>query len=386
MNRRSVLKTGISAAAVSSLPTALWAAPDPAEPYATPFRYPKLILAPTAPRPFDAPADRTEMFDGRAVDGPVVFHAQKAFYMLYTGFDGTGYQTGLARSLDLLTWTRLGVVGPRNASSKYTRYNVAITAILRDKDLHGKGEAIKVDGQYVAVWHAFSEPGFERGETAIGLARSKDLLHWTLGDPILQTDDGAMAWERGGMGRPDLLLDHGTYVLYYSAKSETLPKAEGGGRLEQIGVATSKDLMTWTRYARNPVLPTGLRGTATYPPPPDTAAPNVDRPDSRDSKSVADPYVVRNGERYAMYYSGANYVRPGRAAEMLAVGADPYQLNKLAGGLLDTSRPASMDESAASGASVIFHEKALYCFYGTRSGTYPNEVRGIAVARSTPWV
>ena len=43
-------------------------------------------------------------FDCRAVDCPTVFRHNGSFYMMYVGFDGIGYQTGLARSDDLLHW------------------------------------------------------------------------------------------------------------------------------------------------------------------------------------------------------------------------------------------------------------------------------------------
>jgi hypothetical protein len=56
--------------------------------------------------------------------------------------------------------------------------------------------------------------------------------------------------------RPDLMLDHGTYYLYYNAKTDTLPASEGGGWREQTGVATSTDLKSWARYQRNPILAT----------------------------------------------------------------------------------------------------------------------------------
>ncbi len=34
---------------------------------------------------------------------------------------------------------------------------------------------------------------------------------------------------------------------------------------------------------------------------------------------------------------------------------------------------------------VIFHEGSLYHFYCAVSGKWPHEVRGISVARSSPW-
>jgi hypothetical protein len=158
------------------------------------------------------------------------------------------------------------LVGPRNPVSTYTKYNLAISCILRDKNLHGTGDAIKLDGEYLAAWNAYPGAGYEEGAAVIGLARSRDLRHWTLTDPILVPQDGA-TWEHGSLYRPDLLrVDAGgkhTFYLYYNAKTDTLPKSEGGGWHEQTGVAISTDLTTWIRSPLNPILPSGPRGSAT---------------------------------------------------------------------------------------------------------------------------
>ena len=302
--------------------------------------------------------------------------------MLYIGFDGTGYQTGLASSTDLLHWTRTALVGPRDPASRWTKYNLAISSILRDKNLHSAGEAIKIDGRYLAAWNAYPSAGYEEGAAVIGLAWSHDLLHWELTDPILHPEDGA-PWERGGLYRPDLLLDRGTYYLYYNAKTGKLPKSEGGGWHEQSGVATSTDLKNWTRSPLNPLLVNGPRGSATYPAsdPRNTGS----TPESRDSRFASNPFVVKNGREYAMFYFGFNYARPGRACEMLALGHDPLHFTKSPEILIDTGAPGSIDETFAHKPSVIFHDGALYHFYCAVAGTYPHEVRGIAVARSKPW-
>src|SRR3546814_2407575 len=77
--------------------------------------------------------------------------------MYYYGFDGVGYQTGLAESDDLLNWRKRGIALGRDLSSPITRYNVAMSSILREPDLHAKGRPIKVDGRYLASWNARSE-------------------------------------------------------------------------------------------------------------------------------------------------------------------------------------------------------------------------------------
>ncbi len=351
------------------------ASDDRAAPYRTPYKYPHLVLSATG---------RKGDFDQRSIDDPIVFRAKGAFQMLYIGWDGVGYQTGLATSSDLLHWKRTALVGPRDPAAKYTKYNLAISSILRDKQMRSRGEAIKVNGKYLAAWNAYPSPGYEEGAAVIGLATSSDLLHWQLGEPILRPEDGA-DWERGGLYRPDLMLDSGTYYLYYNAKTANLPASEGGGWREQTGVATSKDLKTWVRYAHNPIVPNGPRGSATYPEANPISKKQPATPDARDSRFASNPYVVKNGREYAMFYYGFPYQRPGRACEMLALGPDPYSFAKVPEVLIDTGPPGTIDETFAHKPSVITYDGALYHFYCAVSGQYPNEVRGIALARSIRW-
>jgi hypothetical protein len=379
ITRRSFVSSGIaaSACAVSSRRLhASWATNgDPAAPCRTRYKYPELLLRGTGNK---------SDFDSLSVDDPIVFRAHGRFYMLYIGFDGTGYQTGLASSSDLVRWRREALVGPRDANSTYTKYNLAISSILRDKNLHGTGEAIKIAEQYVAAWNAYPSAGYESGAAVIGLARSHDLLHWSLTEPILSPAGGA-PWESGGLYRPDLMLDRGTYYLYYNAKTGSLPKSQGGGWHEQTGVATSTNLSRWTRYAGNPILRNGVRGSATWPADNSLRNRQPPAPDQRDSRFASNPYVVKNGSRYAMFYYGLGYQRPGHACELLALGDGPLHFTKTPEVLVDSGPPGSIDETHAHKPSIIWHDGALYHFYCAVSGKYPNEVRGIAVARSRPW-
>jgi len=373
--RRQFLRNTVIAATAVTMPDLAFAARDEVAPFRTPYKYPELILKATG---------RKGDFDERSIDDPIVFHANGAFYMLYIGWDGIGYQTGLATSTDLLHWKRVALVAPRDSASKFTKYNIALSSILRNKQLRSNGEAIKINGRYLGAWNAYPSAGYEEGAAVIGLAWSDNLLHWELTDPILYPQDGA-PWEHGGLYRPDLMLDRGTYYLYYNAKTDTLPKSVGGGWHEQTGVATSRDLKTWTGYAGNPVLRNGPRGSATYPASNLIHATQPPTPDARDSRFASNPFVVQNGADFAMFYFGFRYQQPGRACEMLALGADPYTFVKVPEILIDTGAPGSIDETYAHKPSVITHEGMLYHFYCAVSGKWPNETRGIAVARSRPW-
>jgi predicted GH43/DUF377 family glycosyl hydrolase len=322
-------------------------------PFRTPYKYGKLVL--------DASSDPSA-FDSKAVDDPFVFLHDGVFHMLYIGFDGTGYQTGLAKSADLVHWDRVACVARRDPNSKYTRYNIALSCLVREDDLSSPGRLKKVHGRYLGAWNAYPNAGYEEGAAVIGLAWSDDLLHWELTAPILFPADGA-PWEHNGLYRPNLVEHGGIFYLYYNAKTDPLPKSGGGWR-EQTGVATSRDLKQWTRYEGNPILRNG-------------------GPDSWDPRFASNPFVVRNKNVWAMYYYGLD--RHGIARDLLALGRDPYHFEKVDEIMIDRGAPGSVDETYAHKPCVIFHDGALYHFYCAVSGKWPHEVRGISVARSTPW-
>jgi predicted GH43/DUF377 family glycosyl hydrolase len=324
------------------------------KPFLTPYKYGKLVLAAST---------EVGAFDSKSVDDPFVFYHDGAFKMLYIGYDGVGYQTGLATSNDLVHWERVACVARRDPNSKYTQYNVALSCLLRESGLHSKGRLKKVHGRYLGAWNAYPNAGYEEGAAVIGLAWSDDLLHWKLTEPILFPADGA-AWEHGGLYRPNLVEDKGNYYLFYNAKTDTQPKSEGGGWHEQTGVAISGDLEHWTRYEDNPVLKNGSH-------------------EAWDSRFSSNPFVVRHGALWGMYYFGYDF--DGKARELMAIGRDPYHFSKVDQILLDVGAPGSVDEDYAHKPSVIYHNGKLFHFYCAVSGKYPNDVRGVSVACSEPW-
>jgi predicted GH43/DUF377 family glycosyl hydrolase len=323
-------------------------------PFRTPYKYGNLVLA---------AADDASAFDSKSVDDPFVFLHDGVFHMLYIGFDGTGYQTGLAKSNDLVNWERVACVAHRDPNSQYTRFNIALSCILHEHGLMSKGGLKKVHGRYLGAWNAYPNAGYEAGAAVIGLAWSSDLLHWELTDPILFPADDA-PWEHGGLYRPNLIEQDGVFYLYYNAKTDVLPKSEGGGWREQSGVATSRDLKQWTRYKGNPILPNG-------------------GPNSWDARFASNPFVVRNRNIWGMYYFGLD--RRGVARELLALSRDPYHFEKVNEIMIDRGAPGTVDEDYAHKPCVIFHNGALYHFYCAVSGKWPHDVRGITVARSKPW-
>ncbi len=373
MNRRTFLccasaaalsagaaSTDASAAALSALaasPGAVNAGPPAPHALLTPYKLNRLVLAGSG-----VAGD----FDEKFVDCPFVFRYQDEFRLTYIGFDGTGYQTGMARSTNLQDWTRMGCILRRDPNSLIFRYNIAMMWIVRENEALSPGRLKKVNGRYLGAWHAYPNPGMEAGPAVIGLCWSDDLLHWELEPPCLRPDDpGAAAWEQGGLYKPCLVEEHGTFYLFYNAKTHNLPKREGGGWREQIGLATSRDLKHWTRSPLNPIIPNGPPG-------------------SWDDRFASDPCVVRWRHQWAIFYYGLSS-RDRKARDLLAMGHTPDHPQKTGTILVDAGPPGSVDDDFAHKPSVIAWQGDFYHFYTAVSGRYPHDVRGISVARSQPW-
>jgi len=85
----------------------------------------------------------------------------------------------------------------------------------------------------------------ERQRSAIGLATSRDGLHWERieANPVLEPTGG---WEKNSIMCPHVLYESGKFRMWYSAGEMYEPDA--------IGYAESEDGIHWRREPSNPVL------------------------------------------------------------------------------------------------------------------------------------
>ena len=137
------------------------------ERYRTPYKLGRLVLGASGIE---------NQFDSRSVDCPFLFRHAGQFYMTYVGWDGVGYQTGLASSTDLLNWKRLGCILKRDPASEVTRYNVAMNWIVRENRLRKPGELSRVGGRFLGVYHAYPNSGYGAGGHRTMLERRSDAL------------------------------------------------------------------------------------------------------------------------------------------------------------------------------------------------------------------
>ena len=283
-----------------------------------------------------SPSWKEGCFDSHTVDCPFVFSIGDEYRMTFVGWDGIGYRTGWARSKDLQTWTKEGLLIDRGPRGSYTEYNVALTSLIRDNNLRGKGQARKIDGRYVGTYHCYPSPGLEQGPGAIGLCFSKDLLHWTLDDPILHAGEGA-SWEKGGLYKSWIMEYDSTFYIFYNAKNMT----EGGWK-EQTGMVHSPDLLNWKRYEGNPILRNGGPGTF-------------------DERFASDPCVLKDDDVWICSYFGLS--TDGHAREGFALSRDLLNWRQDHLPYLDVGPAGSIDSLYAHKPALIHSGSALYHFY-----------------------
>ncbi len=319
----------------------------------TPHKFPELVLPPSF---------QQGSFDALAVDCPFVFRHKRRYFMTHVGFDGIGYRTGIAWSTDLVKWSKEGLLIDRGPQGSPTEFNVAMSWIVRDNDLFGEGKLTRIDNRYLGTYHAYPKAGYEAGPAAIGLCWTSDLKQWRLKDPCIHASDpDAGDWERGGLYKSCLVEHHGTFYMFYNAKTQDSPWHE------QTGVALSTDLKTWKRHPGNPIIPNGPKG-------------------SFDDVFCSDPCVLRFGETWVMFYYTLS--TDGRARDTVAFSDDLLHWRKSNEILIDVGPPGSIDSRYAHKPAIFTHEGRLYHYYcavapaenAKHGNVEVSEIRGIALA------
>lgn len=326
--------------------------------YLTPYRY---------GRPLLIGSGKTGAFDKKAVDIPFVFRHQGKYWMMYAGYDGKGYQTAFAVSNDLLHWQHSHVALARlSGSRRWDEIGAAGTWIIKENDDFNAVPTLRrIDGKYWMVYHSYPQAGYETGPAEIGLAYCQDenLRDWKRFEkPVYSWKDGG-EWESGGLYKACIIQKDGLWHMYYNAKDRGTPW------IEQTGLATSSDLMYWTRCEHNPVL----RVT----------------PGAWDGRFLSDPYIVHDDGRWVNFFFGYNR---GHAMEGLALSDNGIHWEKVEEPILTSGEVGCLDEGHAHKASVFQENGRLYHFYcATRPwkkgdpAKMGEEFRTITVASNKPF-
>lgn len=334
----------------------------------TPYKYGLVVV----------PQDNYHKFDC-----PTVFHEGNSWYMTYVcydgkeGTDGRGYETWLAKSSDLLHWQTLGTLLSLPAEDAHPQLwdqnqRGGFPALV-DYQWDGTYEMQAYRGKHWMTYIGGPGTGYEavNAPLSIGMASTKGDIttahQWdTQSLPLMSyNEDDAQWWEQLTQYKSTVYWmsdrqqriqgeEKYPFIMFYNAggKNDTLPKGE------RIGIALSKDLKRWHRYAGNPVFAHDTDGTIT-----------------------GDAQVVRMGDLWVMFYFSAyNPTRSYNAYNTFAVSRDLIHWQDWTGpDLITPTKP--YDEMFAHKSYVVKHDGVVYHFYCAVNNAGQ---RGIAVATSVP--
>jgi predicted GH43/DUF377 family glycosyl hydrolase len=195
-----------------------------------------------------------------------------------------------------------------------------------------------------AYYNFFS--GYDGKTWHTGLAVSGDGVTWRKEGKILSPDAGT--WEGSAIAANGSAVADDSGILYYYQ----------AGHPVEIGLARSRNGHQWQRTGA-PVLPVGPY-------------------ESWDERGVADPYVIRSGRGFYMFYLGMD--RAGRQRLGVAMSDDGVRWYKLRDNpILELGEYGAFD-SKGLGEPAVWASRGYYWMLYT--GRDHDEMRRMGLARS----
>jgi len=291
-------------------------------------------------------------------DVPTIFRipGDKKWYMMFIGFDGKGYQSFVAESDDLLNWSNMRLAMGFGKEGEFDFGGTVLGAFLyEDYGIKAPRTLKKKDGKYWSLYGAYpKQGGYELEPGYQGVASSEDGITWQRAkeEPILSIfQKDCAAWENKCIYMPWLVEHEGTFYNMYNAK----------GWVEQMGLAFSKDLLTWKRYEKNPVIPVG--GSGSY-----------------NAQFSSDAKIFRDGDHWTGFFfglgKGSAHIMVAFSRDLLHWTVDPEPLYKGGG------NPSGLDKQYAHKISLVWNpdNETYYMFYNAVG----NKGRGIGLITSKP--
>lgn len=249
-------------------------------------------------------------WDAVDVLNPSVIQRGGTYYNFFSGYDGKAWHTGLAISVDGLTWRKEGKILSMAANgsviaggSEILYYyqagdpvQIELTRQIEGKKWHSHGAPVLTVGPY-GSWdeRGVADPyviragadlymfylGMDRARRQrLGVAESTDGVNWykLRSNPILELGDYG-AFDENGLGEPAVWTARGYYWMLYTGRDRN--------EVRRLGLARSLDGVRWEK------LPMVIAGDQPW-----------------DSKVICDPAVIVNGDRVAVWFGGGDVARP----------------------------------------------------------------------------
>lgn len=267
--------------------------------------------------------------------GATIFHDGQ-YHMFYNGADRISqFAIGHATSPDGFMWT------PVDSEPLLTADDVGFAKV----GVKASSVLVEDNGTWVIYFSTWNEPaGYSTSDIGRLTAPTPD-GPWTLEPmPVLEPGpDGS--WDGYAVLDPSVVRTDDGYVMYYTGLNSF-------AGTQKIGMATSPDGLTWTKYndrdtgetlfsESDPILLPG-------------------EPDAWDGKRVLDPTVQQTPDGWVMVYTSVKNASGGGDHKIgYATSADGQQWTR-AGELPDL---AELLTDWLSGASLLYHEGIYYLYF-----------------------
>jgi hypothetical protein len=321
--------------------------------WTAPYRGWHYYAKPVIPSDFKIPG--YEVF--HSFDVPTVYQLpgqQGKWFMSFIGFNGHGYNSFVVESTNLLQWGHPRLAMGFGPSNEFDHGGCVLGGFLYESyDIKSPRWLKRRDHQYWSLYGCYPQQGgYELRPGYEGVAVSDAGVTWRRAKdaPILAVQDSDCGtWEKDCIYQPWLVEQEGRFYDFYNA-------ANGG--TEQMGCATSTNLLDWKRDPANPLVRV--------------------RPGGYDSQFCSDGKVFRDGDHWVMFYFG---VGKGGAHIMAAASRDlqhwtahPEPLYRAGG------HPGGLDKTYAHKISLVYRAETdtfymYYCAVG-------NQGRGIGLISS----
>lgn len=274
-------------------------------------------------------------------DSPSIFKHEGSWYMLYISISKevsiSGYETHIARSVDLFNWEALGTILKRNDSNSWDSKQIAGYVAFPDILFGNTNELRKVNDKYYFSYIAGNSDGYEPDPLCMGLAYTEKPLdldsYRRLDNPILRPDDKIKTLYKSYLFEDIDGISGFRYLNAYNAKDFN--------NKERIYLAVSNDGETWKKYGDKPIID-----------------------DVKDNPKViisGDPQIVKIGDIYVMFYFK---LEEGRAYNTFAASYDLVNWTRWAGEPLIKSEK-DFEDIYAHKSWVIKEGDRTYHFYCT---------------------
>lgn len=293
-----------------------------------------------------------------SVDCPTVYQipGEEKWRMSFIAFDGNGYQSFVAESGDLVHWRNMRLAMGFGPADEFDHGGRVLGAYLYESyDIQSPRVLKKYKDKFWSLYGAYpKQGGYELRPGYEGVANSEDGLKWQRAQKsyILSVHDrGCGGWEKDCIYQPWLVEENGRFYDFYNAAH---------GSVEQTGIAFSNNLLSWKRYANNPVI---RNATGGY-----------------DEQFCSDPKVFRDGDHWIMFYFGVGkggaHIMAAFSRDLIHWTAHPEPLYKAGG------NPSGLDRTYAHKISLVYNPQnqtyyMYYCAVGDKG-------RGIGLITSKP--